>query len=135
MPRISNYWSLKGLKKVCCMRISITPDLPPSFRAQATKSGDYGEYLYRPQNEKKLLQQLGYIPTQSKLAVLIGRAGNKDEYIESLERRQRYVPDIEIITYDKILETHAAQMSRIVIPDFDESPIRLGRLSRRAFRL
>ncbi len=111
----------------------------PGFTAKLSSAidqvRDYGEYLYHPQNEKKLLQQLGYIPTQSKLAVLIGRAGNKNEYLEALERRQRYVPDIEIITYDKILETQAAQMSRIVIPDFDESPIRLGRLSPRAFRL
>jgi hypothetical protein len=60
----------------------------------------------------------GYLPTQSKLPVLLGRAGNRDEYLEAMERRRRYVPDIEIITYDKILETQAAQMSRIVLPDF-----------------
>jgi hypothetical protein len=59
----------------------------------------------------------------------------RDEYLEAMERRRRYVPDIEIITYDKILETQAAQMGRIVIPDLDESPIRLGRSSSRAFRL
>jgi hypothetical protein len=45
------------------------------------------------------------------------------------------VPDVEIITYDKILETQAAQMSRIVIPDFDESPIGLAGFSGTAFRL
>lgn len=96
----------------------------PGFTAKLSSAinqvRDYGEYLHRPQNEKKLLQQLGYIPTQSKLAVLIGRAVNKDEYLEALERRSRFVPDIEIITYDKILETQASQMSRIVIPDFGE---------------
>jgi hypothetical protein len=52
-----------------------------------------------------------------------------------LKYRQGFVPDVEIITYDKILETQAAQMSRIVIPDFDESPLRLGGTSARAFRL
>jgi hypothetical protein len=51
------------------------------------------------------------------------------------EHRQGFVPDVEIITYDKILETQAAQMSRIFIPDFDESPLRLGGISGRAFRL
>jgi len=95
----------------------------------------YGKFLSHPANEKKLLQQLGYIPAQSKLAVLIGKAIDKDHYIESFADARSYVPDVEIITYDKILETQAAQMSRIVIPDFDESPIRLAGFSGGAFRL
>jgi hypothetical protein len=96
---------------------------------------DYGHYLKHPTNEQTILKQLGYIPTQSKLAVLIGKSVDKDEYQEKLRYRQSFVPDVEIITYDKILETQAAQMSRIVIPDFDESPIRLAGISGRAFRL
>ena len=95
----------------------------------------YGKFLRHPANEKKLLQQLGYIPTQSKLAVLIGKTINKDQYIETFADARSYVPAVEIITYDKILETQAAQMSRIVIPDFDESPIRLAGISGGAFRL
>ncbi len=85
----------------------------------------YGKYLGHPENERKLLQQLGYIPTQSKLAVLIGRSSRKDEYLETFAESQSYVPDIEVITFDKILETQAAQMSRIVIPELDQSPSRL----------
>jgi hypothetical protein len=42
---------------------------------------------------------------------------------------------VEIITYDKILETQAAQMSRIVIPDLDESVLRIGGFNSTAFRL
>jgi hypothetical protein len=96
---------------------------------------DYGHYLSDPSNEKKLLKQLGYVPTQSKLAVLIGRNVNEDELREKLQFRQSFVPDVEIITYDKILETQAAQMGRIVIPDFDESPLRLRGVSGRPFLL
>lgn len=111
----------------------------PGFTAKLSSAidqvRDYGHYLNNPTNEEKLLKQLGYIPTQSKLAVLIGRNVDKDEYREILEYRQSFVPDVEIITYDKILETQAAQMSRIFIPDFDESPLRLGGISGRAFRL
>jgi hypothetical protein len=37
------------------------------------------------------------------------------------------MPDVKIITYDKILETQADQLSRIVIPDFNALPtLRLG---------
>jgi hypothetical protein len=111
----------------------------PGFTAKLSNAidqvRDYGLYLHHPENERKLLRQLGYIPTQSKLAVLIGRDVDREDYMEILERRRRFVPDVEIITYDKILETQAAQMSRIVIPDFDESPLRLGGISSSAFRL
>ena len=34
---------------------------------------DYGRYISHPDNHRKMMNQLGYIPTQSKLAVLIGR--------------------------------------------------------------
>jgi len=111
----------------------------PGFTAKLSSAidqvRDYGVYLNNSTNEQTILRQLGYIPTQSKLAVLIGRSVNKDEYREMLKYRQGFVPDVEIITYDKILETQAAQMSRIVIPDFDESPLRLGGISAGAFRL
>jgi hypothetical protein len=109
----------------------------PGFTAKLSNAidqvRDYGQYLGHPKNERKLLKQLGYIPTQSKLAVLIGRDSDRDDHMEILERRRRYVQDVEIITYDKILETQAAQMGRIVIPDFDELPLRIGGLGSSAF--
>ena len=79
-----------------------------------------------PENERKLLKQFGYIPTQSKLAVLIGRDTDRDDQRDIFQRRLKHVPDVEIITYDKILETQAAQMARIVIPDLDESAIQIS---------
>jgi hypothetical protein len=111
----------------------------PGFTAKLSNAidqvRDYGLYLHYPQNERKLLNQFGYLPTQSKLAILIGRDVDRDDYTEVLESRRRYVPDIEIITYDKILETQAAQMSRIVIPDFNMSPLRLGNSNYSTFSL
>ena len=102
----------------------------PSFTSKLTSSidqvRDYGEFLDHPENERKLLKQFGYIPTQSKLAVLIGRDTDRDDQRDIFQRRLKHVPDVEIITYDKILETQAAQMARIVIPDLDESAIRIS---------
>jgi hypothetical protein len=72
---------------------------------QSIRCGITANTVTIPANERKLLQQFGDLPAQSKLAVLIGRAGNRDEYHEAIERRRRFVPDVEIITYDKILET------------------------------
>ena len=72
------------------------------------------------------MAQLGYVPTQSKLAVLIGRDYQDEEKKEMLERRRSETPDIDIITYDKILETQADQLGRIVIPGLDISSLRLG---------
>ena len=47
---------------------------------------------------------------------------------EILECSRSEAPEIEIITYDKILETQAAQLGRIVVPDFDISTLRTGTL-------
>ena len=84
---------------------------------------DYGWYLTNPANQLKMIKQFGCVPTQSKLAVLIGRDKERDERLSILERRMNAVPDVEIITDDKILETQAAQMNRIVIPEFDGSTL------------
>ena len=86
---------------------------------------DYGRYIY-PANHTKIMKQLGYIPTQSRLAVLIGRNYQDGERMEVLERRRAETPDIKIITYDKILETQADQLSRIVIPDLVIPTLRPG---------
>jgi hypothetical protein len=92
---------------------------------------DYGHYLSYPENHEKLTRQLGYVPTQSRLAVLIGRDNQNSQKIEVLERRRSEALDIEIITYDKILETQADQLSRIVVPDLDIPIIRIGQFERR----
>ena len=42
------------------------------------------------------------------------------------ERRRAETQDIRIITYDKILETQADQLSRIVIPDLVIPTLRPG---------
>ncbi len=78
---------------------------------------DYGRYISHPENHEKIMKQLGYIPTQSRLAVLIGRDYQDAERLEVLERRHSEVPDIDVITYDNILETQADQLNRIVVPN------------------
>ena len=74
------------------------------------------------------MRQFGYIPTSTKLAVVIGRDYEDKEKMEMLDKRRRYVPDIEIITYDKILEARRpVSWSRIITPDItDVASLRLG---------
>lgn len=84
---------------------------------------DYGRYIAYPENREKIVKQFGYVPAESRLAVLIGRDYQEGERVEVLERRRVEMPDIEIITYDKILETQADQLNRIIIPDFETSTL------------
>jgi hypothetical protein len=126
---------LKGPDEKLLNKHKNHPDFSSKLSNAIAQVRDYGEFLSHPENERKLLRQLGYIPTQSKLAVLIGRDVDRDDYREAMARRLRYVPDVEVITYDKILETQAAQMSRIIIPDFDTPIIRTSDLDDSAFRL
>jgi hypothetical protein len=81
---------------------------------------DYGEYISHPENYRKIMQQFGYIPTSSKLAVVLGRDPDDRENVEILDKRRHYVPDVEIITYDKILEAQAHQLSPIIAPTMIE---------------
>ncbi|MDP9039358.1 MAG: DUF4263 domain-containing protein [Acidobacteriota bacterium] len=88
---------------------------------------DYGEYISHPENYRKIMRQFGYIPTTSKLAVVLGRDSDDKEKMEILDKRRQYVPDVEIITYDKILETQAHQLSPIIAPTMLEvASLRLG---------
>ena len=87
---------------------------------------DYGMYLAHPSNQQKMIEQFGSIPTQSKLAVVIGRDKERDRRLEILESRKQFVPDVTIVTYDQILEKQAAQLDRLVTAPFTESSIRIS---------
>ncbi len=70
---------------------------------------DYDRYLDDPTNVTSILKALGFLPKQSKLAVLIGRAPISDQDREVFALRQRETT-VSIITYDEILQTQAAQI-------------------------
>jgi hypothetical protein len=70
---------------------------------------DYGRYLRDPANAAAILEQLGFLPDDSKLAVLIGRAPN--EYQKEVWAQRQLELDIEIVTYDQILEQQASQLT------------------------
>jgi hypothetical protein len=72
---------------------------------------DYGRYLRSPDNLTAILQQMGYVPDDSKLAVLIGRAPRTDADREVWAQRQSET-DIKVVTYDEILATQAKQLER-----------------------
>jgi hypothetical protein len=72
---------------------------------------DYGRYLHEPANIEAILRALGYIPDDSKKAVLIGRAPRNETDRETWAQRQSEL-DVQIVTYDEILETQASQIRR-----------------------
>jgi hypothetical protein len=85
----------------------------PGFSAKVHRAidqvRDYDRFLRNPHNDNKILETLGYIPRQSKLAVLIGRKP-KETHNELFARRQSEL-DVQIVTYDEILETQTDQLT------------------------
>ncbi len=70
---------------------------------------DYDRYLRDPANFETTRKALGYIPKDSNRAVLIGRApGDADSEIWA---RRKTELDVEVITYDEILQKQAAQIT------------------------
>lgn len=69
---------------------------------------DYDRYLRDPINLEAILKALRYFPERSKLAILIGRTPNGSDS-ETLALRGREV-NVQIVTYDLILETQASQI-------------------------
>jgi hypothetical protein len=69
---------------------------------------DYDRYLRDPVNVDCVLKAFGYVPVNSKLAVLIGRDPDRMEY-ETLMQRLGEV-DVQVVTYDMILQTQANQI-------------------------
>jgi hypothetical protein len=49
---------------------------------------DYGRFLSDPQNAVRMIKKLGYLPTTSRLAVLIGRDRKDDIENEIFRRRE-----------------------------------------------
>lgn len=81
---------------------------------------DYGRYLSDPRNAVRLIKKLGYLPSEPKLAVLIGRDRKNDAEEEVFRRREGELIDVKVITYDEILEGQAEQLGRLVLPGDDD---------------
>jgi hypothetical protein len=76
---------------------------------------DYERCLRDSGNRKAIEKAFGYVPDNSRLAVLIGRAPTTAIDREILERRQNEL-NVKVITYDEILQTQADQMRRNTFP-------------------
>ena len=70
---------------------------------------DYDRYLRNPKNEDAVSRALGFKPTETKLAVLIGRTpkGPEDKNVYDLRQEEL---DVSIVNYDEILQTQADQL-------------------------
>jgi hypothetical protein len=73
---------------------------------------DYGEHFSRPDLRAELQQRFGVPPEKPRLAILIGRTPN-DEARERLRNQQHELrcADIEILTYDSILDDEARRLA------------------------
>jgi len=65
---------------------------------------DYGDYFADPSNSERVAAVLRHPVRRPKLAVLIGRLPKPSD-VEALETAQTREPDVQIVTYDEILET------------------------------
>lgn len=65
---------------------------------------DYERYLRDPANRLAIERGFGYVPDSSKLAVLIGRLPKKEGDLKIFRQRGGEL-DVQVITYDEILET------------------------------
>jgi hypothetical protein len=92
----------------------------PGFTSQLHKAidqvRDYGEHVNHPDNHQKMLKQFGHIPSSGNLAVVLGKDHKDEGYMEQFRRRQRYVPDVEVITYTKILQAQEEQLRHLKAP-------------------
>jgi hypothetical protein len=71
---------------------------------------DYERYLHDPVNIQAILRALGYIPDDSKLAVMIGRSPRNAADAEAFTQRQSEI-DVKVVTYDEILVQQSSQLS------------------------
>ena len=69
---------------------------------------DYHEYVSNPVHEREVVSLLGYPLKSPRLGVLIGRLANTD--VSALEREQRFLGDVKIVTYDEILEQQRSML-------------------------
>ena len=69
---------------------------------------DYYEYVCNPVHEREVVSVLGHPLKSPRLGVLIGRLANTD--VSALEREQRFVGDVKIVTYDEILEQQRSML-------------------------
>lgn len=92
----------------------LTSGLHAGFAAKVHRAvdqvRDYDRYLLDPRNREVIKRSFGYIPKSSRLAVLIGRAPRRESEVERLSQRREEI-DVDIVTYDEILQKQVDQMS------------------------
>ena len=95
---------------------NLTKGFHPGFTAKVHHAvdqvRDYETALRDPANIPSILEAFGFIPESSKLAILIGRAPSQSE--QQLWRRRQSDLDVEIVTYDEILQVQTKQLERPV---------------------
>ena len=118
---------LKGPAEKCLISTRVTRDSPRCCIRRSTRSATMANSSINPENHRKMMRQFGYIPQSARLAVVLGRDYDDKDKMAWVDKRRRQNADVEIITYDKILETQANQLSPIIAPTMTEiTSLRFG---------
>lgn len=86
------------------------PDFSKKVYHLATQLRDYGDYFADPRNAETLKRVFGGIIPQPKLVGVIGRRVQMTDTFGKLLAR---VPDVEILTYDDIIEFRRARVAHL----------------------
>jgi len=76
-----------------------------------TQLRDYAEFFADPANEATLRKRFGGVAPRPRLMAIIGRTPKNDE--ERFSTLVRRTPDVQITTYDEVLEYRREQMLRL----------------------
>jgi hypothetical protein len=93
--------------------VTLYKGLYPGFTSKVNRAVNqvryYDKFFRDPQNAPAITRDLGYIPDQSKLAVIIGRSPMKDQE-EAWKESKKHLVDVQVVTYDEILQTQLDQV-------------------------
>lgn len=116
LPRDSETWvkllELKGPEAdVLASKRYLHRGFAPALTLALAQISDYEDNLRDPLNLREVEKTLGYIPTFTQRAVLIGR-NPPTEDVNLWERRRAEQPSVRIITYDELLSDHRNRIAR-----------------------
>lgn len=115
LPRDSGEWvsllELKGPEaSVLASKRYLHRGLAPAVTQALAQVNDYEESLRDPLNLGAVEKALGYIPSSSQRAVLIGRTPPPED-ANLWEKRKAEQPSVRIITYDELLQEHRERLA------------------------
>ena len=112
-PIVEYRWEVLDLK-LPDAKLTLNTKFHPGFSATVFKAVqqlyNYREYFNRPDVSIELKKKFGFAPRNPRLSILIGRNKQHDPDVFIAAQGKFKMLDIEFITYDELLESHANQI-------------------------